>query len=78
MTEYNGNRASIHIRCSAAFKARVEAFAKAHGKSVTDVFMEAVAGELQFFDYEKHTRETAAKDDWNLMVELSQDGKQIP
>lgn len=76
MTEYTGSKTTIHVRCAVVWKERVAAFAKAQGKTVSDVIIDEVSEAMKFHDFEKTTSE--AQSDWETLAELTREGKQIP
>lgn len=83
MSELSGNRTSLTIQCSHAFKARVIAYQRRHEHpSISDAAIElispALAGEEKMESFIAITDEQAAKDDYQMLIELSRNGKQIP
>ena len=78
MTEYSGGRASIHVRCSPAFKAKLAAYATSKGLNVSDVVIEELATAMQFFDFEAHTEHSAAAQDWETLAVLAQEDGKTP
>lgn len=83
MSELSGSRTSVTIQCSHAFKARVVAYQKRHGHpSISEAMISLAGGVLK--DDEKleqfiaDTDAIAAADDYQMLIELSRDGKQIP
>jgi macrodomain Ter protein organizer (MatP/YcbG family) len=78
MSMDNGSRTTIHIGCSVAFKERVQAYAKRRGQSVSDAVVDMLTESLKFEDFTVDTDRTAAADDWQAMVKLTNDGHQVP
>jgi hypothetical protein len=69
-------KTSITAACSYEFKERVQEYMARHGKTQTDVIIEAVSDLLKFDSFVEATEHTSAADDWALMArDLGHEGR---
>lgn len=69
-------KTSITAACSYEFKQRVQAYMERHGKTQTDVIIEAVSDLLKFDGFVEATQHTSAADDWEMLAQLAHDDGQ--
>jgi hypothetical protein len=77
MSECSGGRTSIHIRCSPAFKLRVQEWAKRQNKIVSDAVIDELKEALKFEEVYRDGKAVQAADDWQSMVMLTSEGKNL-